>query len=135
MSVGKICTREVYLAEAEESAVAAAKRMSRHNVGTLVVLNEISEPVGIITDRDLALGVVATDRPNSVAVREIMSRLPDTVTEDTAIETALSVMRTGQHRRLPVVDSIGKLVGIVSLDDILELLVEEFKSIGELLEH
>ena len=134
MSVGRICLREVYLADANECVAAAARRMKQQNVGTLVVLDEASEPIGIVTDRDLALRVVATEQPGSTEVREIMSQLPDVVEESISIESALAVMRAGRHRRLPVVDSAGKLVGILSLDDILELLAEEFKNIGELVE-
>ena len=56
-----------------------------------------------------------------------------TVTEETSIEEALSIMRQGPYRRLPVVDSGGKLAGLLSIDDILDLLAEEFREIGELL--
>ena len=133
MSDGRICVREVHLAEAGESVASAAQRMLRHNLGTLIVLNDDTEPIGILTDRDLAIKIVAKERPTTTAVREVMSRLPDSVDEDTPIEAALSRMRTGRHRRLPVVDKFGKLVGIVSLDDILELIAEEFRDIGKLI--
>jgi CBS domain-containing protein len=56
------------------------------------------------------------------------------VSETTPIETALSLMRSGSFRRVPVVDDDGKLVGIVSLDDALGLLAEEVASIGGLIE-
>ena len=62
-----------------------------------------------------------------------MTREPKTVSEDTPIEIAVSQMRAGAFRRLPVVDQRGELVGLVTLDDILMLLCEEFQSIGTLL--
>ena len=134
MSVGRICVREVFLAETDESVSAAAKRMKEQNVGTLVVLDERTAPVGILTDRDVAIRIVGDQRSVTTAVREVMSPLPDTIEENASIETALEMMRSGRHRRLPVVDYSGRLVGIISLDDILELLAEEFRSIGQLLE-
>lgn len=133
MSVGRICTREVDLADLEESVQVAAERMRTRNVGTLVVIDEEKRPIGIVTDRDLALRVVGTGLDSaSTLVSQVMSALPDTVTEDTPIEAAISLMRRGSHRRLPVVDDSGHLLGLVSLDDILDLLSEEFQEIGRL---
>jgi CBS domain-containing protein len=62
-----------------------------------------------------------------------MTRSPVTVGEDTPIEEALAVMRRGPFRRVPVVDREQRLVGLLSLDDILDLLCEEFGQIGKLL--
>ena len=59
MSVGRICNREVDLAEPDESVQIAARRMNSRNVGTLMVLDKDSRPIGILTDRDLAIRVVA----------------------------------------------------------------------------
>jgi len=133
MSVGRICVREVDLAEVGESVQIAAERMNSRNVGTLMVLDGDSRPVGILTDRDLALRVVGKGLdPIETSVGEVMSKAPDSVHDDTSIETALACMRTGPYRRLPVVDNDGKLVGLVSLDDILDLLSEEFAEIGKL---
>lgn len=59
---------------------------------------------------------------------------PKTISEDASIESAMFLMRRGGFRRLPVVDANGKLVGLLSLDDVLMLLAEEFSQIGQLLE-
>lgn len=135
MSVGPICLREVVLADPNESVLAAARRMREHRVGTLVIVDDMEKPVGLLTDRDLALRVVAAGRdPATVSVGAVMTANPRTVSESTPIESALSLMRSGSLRRLPVVNADGKLVGIVSLDDVLGLLVEEFVLIGGLLE-
>jgi CBS domain-containing protein len=135
MSVGRICLREVSLAERGESVLEAARRMRERGVGTLVVLDDARRPVGLVTDRDLALRVVATGGdPSAVSVTYVMTEHPRTVSETTPIESALSLMRSGTFRRLPVVDDDGKLVGIVTLDDVLGLLAEEFALIGALLE-
>lgn len=135
MSVGRICCREVQLAAADETVVAAARRIGEERVGTLLVLNEAKEPIGLITDRDLVLRVIATGKdPQTTHVEEIMTRAPKVIREDTPIEAALGLMRTGSFRRLPVVNQLGELVGILSLDDVLALLAEEFAYIGSVVE-
>jgi CBS domain-containing protein len=134
MSVGRICAREVDLAEEHEPLQAAAERMHARNVGSLVVLNEAKEPVGILTDRDLVVkGVARGLNPYEAVVSEVMTPCPAAVQEETPIEEALRLMRSGGFRRVPVVNGEGKLAGLVSLDDILELLAEEFQEIGGLL--
>lgn len=134
MSVGRICVREVDIASAEESAQAAAERMRSRAVGTLVVLDEERRPVGILTDRDLTVRVLADGKDGTTTtVGEAMTAAPNTVSEETSIEQALSMMRAGPFRRMPVTDDAGKLVGLLSLDDVLDLLAEEFRDIGGLL--
>ena len=133
MSVGRICTRTVDTADLDETTQVAASRMNSRNVGSLIILDDDRHPVGIITDRDLAVRVVAKGLdPNTTTVDAVMTGCPERVTESTPIETAIGVMRSGPHRRLPVVDSQDQLIGILSLDDVLELLCEEFEEIGKL---
>ena len=135
MSVGRICLRDVDLADGGESALEAAHRMRERRVGTLVVLNQEEQPVGLVTDRDLALRVLAEGRdPRATTVGAVMTANPKTIVEDAPIESALALMKGGGFRRVLVVDRAGKLVGIVSLDDVLALLAEEFALIGRLLE-
>ena len=73
MSIGKICTRDVYLAEAEESTYIAAQRMREHSVGTLVVLDKDKKPSGIVTDRDLVMKVIAQgEDPAEVQISQVI---------------------------------------------------------------
>ena len=135
MTAGRICTREVDLVDQNESVQVAAERMNSRNVGTLIVLDEESHPIGMLTDRDLALRVVGKGRDAiETSVSDIMTRFPCSISEDTSIEAALTKMRSGGFRRLPVVDQEGKLLGVLTLDDILELLCEEFTEIGKLIQ-
>ncbi|MCF6150650.1 MAG: CBS domain-containing protein [Candidatus Kuenenia sp.] len=135
MSIGKICVREVYLAEEEESTYVAAQRMREHSVGTLVILDKDKKPLGIITDRDLAMKVIAEGKdPAEVKVSQVMTINPRSLREDMPIEEGLRMMRGGQFRRLPVVDDKGALQGLVSMDDILELLAEELSQIAKIIE-
>ena len=134
MSVARICLREVDIAALAESVVDAARRMRDQGVGTLVVVDEVGRPVGLLTDRDLAVRVLADAAdPRAVSVGDVMTRNPRTVSEGTPIESALALMASGAFRRLPVVNEDGRLVGILSLDDLLGLLAEEFALIGRLL--
>ena len=135
MTAGRICTREVDLVDQNESVQVAAERMNSRNVGTLIVLDEESHPIGMLTDRDLALRVVGKGRDAiETTIADIMTRFPCSISEETSIEAALTKMRSGGFRRLPVVDQEGKLIGVLTLDDILELLCEEFTEIGKLIQ-
>ena len=72
--------------------------------------------------------------PRQTKVSQIMTPCPHSIRDDASIESALALMRSGPFRRVPVVDEEGKLVGLLSLDDILDLLSEEFGYVHELLE-
>lgn len=134
MTVGRLCTREVFFARPEETVEEAAGRMLDNNVGSLVIIDEETRPVGILTDRDLAVRVVARDLvAQKTRVEDVMTRQPETVPETLSLEVALERMKGGRRRRLIVVDEEGRLEGILTLDDMLALLVEEFESIGALL--
>jgi CBS domain-containing protein len=100
----------------------------------LVVLGPDKRPVGILTDRDLVTRVIAGCKdPFTETVDNVMTKHVHVVSEDTSIEDVLSLMRSAEVRRLPVVDHESRLVGIVTLDDILLLLCEEIASIREVL--
>lgn len=134
MSVGRICATDVDTAEVDESAWEAAERMHQRVVGSLVVTNQAGQPVGIVTDRDLVERVLAQNLdPHQTRVDEIMTAHPLRVRKDESIRSAVALMRSGGFRRLPVVDGDDKLVGLLSLDDVLMLFCEEFCEIGELL--
>jgi chemotaxis protein methyltransferase CheR len=134
MSVGALCVREVQVASPDESVAAVAKRMAAADVGTVVVLGPERKPLGMLTDRDIALRCVAQGRdPETTAVAALMSAPARCVHESTPIESALARMASVPARRLVVVDDAEQLVGILALDDILELLAEEAASVGRLL--
>ena len=135
MSIGSICNRNVETARAGESALEVARRLMARRVGSVVIVDDESRPMGILSDRDIATRLVAANRdPAKTPVVEIMTPMPTTVLEGTTIEAALGCMRLGRLRRLPVVNGMDRLIGMVTLDDILRLLAEELKSIEGLLE-
>lgn len=135
MSVSRICIRDVETAAPGDSVADIARRMRERKVGTVVVVDDQRRPMGLVSDRDVAVRVVGMARdPARTTLRDIMTPMPMTVLMDTTIETAVSHMRTGRMRRLPVVDGMGKLLGIVTLDDVLRFMAEEFVMIERLLE-
>lgn len=134
MSVGRVCIREVDVADTAESVWQAAERMRIRDVGCLVVIGAQNKPVGILTDRDLVKRILAPGRdPMTTLVGDVMTKRPHVIDEQSSIESAISLMRSGRFRRLPVVDRKGQLIGLLCLDDVLSLLCEEFAQIGQLL--
>jgi CBS domain-containing protein len=125
MRVGTICNRNVVVAPKTEMVVDAARRMRTSHVGALVVVNQIDgiqRPIGIVTDRDIVISVVAgdPDHINYLLVSDVMTSDIAVGFEDDELETALKTMHEHGVRRLPVVDRQGSLVGILTLDDLLQ---------------
>lgn len=136
MAIGEICNRDVVVVEADASVSDAASLMRQFHVGDLVVVRDNdgrNEPVGIVTDRDLVVEVIAAELdPGGLSVGEIMGPELVKVAEDTGIFEAIRFMREKGVRRMPVVDANGALAGIVSLDDLLEVLSEELAELSRL---
>lgn len=138
MPVSEICNREVVTAERRNSALEAAKLMREHHVGDVLVVerNGTNVPVGIVTDRDLVVEIMAAGlNPETIYVEDIMVPELATVKESAGILEALQFMREKGVRRLPVVNNSGNLIGIVTLDDLLELLSEELLELAKLVKH
>ena len=107
MTIGRICSRQVDLAELNESTRIAAQRMLQRQVGSLIVVDALGVPVGILTDRHLVTKVMARGiSPDDATVADAMTAHPHYVHEDASIEDGLRMMRAGRHRRLPVVDAV-----------------------------
>jgi len=139
MAVGEVCNREVVISEKSFSVVEVAKLMRSHHVGDLVVVEDRSGrkfPVGIVTDRDIVVEVVAAGvNAEALKVGDIMSPEVATIREDEGLFEALRYMRDKGVRRMPVVDREGALVGILTLDDLLSLLAEELTELAKLVSH
>jgi CBS-domain-containing membrane protein len=120
MAVGEICNHVVVTADMTLSVTDAAQLMRRHHVG-------------IVTDRDIVVEVVAAGvNPDALNVGDIMGPDMATVRESDGLFEALRHMRDKGVRRMPVVDSAGGLVGILTLDDLLSLLAEELTELAKL---
>ncbi len=135
MSIASICQRAVDTARIDETLLTCAKRMASRCVGTLVVVDDDQRPVGIITDRDLAVrGMAAGLDPNETRVADVASMHVVTIGEHATIEAALNTMHMDRVRRLPIVDRTGRLAGIVSFEDVLARLARQMTEVGGLLQ-
>lgn len=130
MTAGTLCNRDVVVAIKSEGIVDAARRMRTLHVGDLVVVDPTPAgpvPVGIVTDRDIVVEVVAgaPDHIDYLLVGDVMTANVVTAREDISVAAALKTMEVHGVRRLPLVDASGVLTGILTLDDILPHLTVE----------
>lgn len=135
MPIGEICNREVVFATRKTSLAEAAQLMRQYHVGDLVVMDLVGEkrvPVGIVTDRDIVIEVIAKSLPvNNFMVGDIMSpQLISAQEKDGVVET-IRLMRANGIRRVPVLNPEGGLAGIISVDDLLDLLAEELTELAK----
>ncbi len=135
MKVGKICQRNAVTVGERDEITKAAQLMREKHVGYLVVTESCGEalqrPIGVLTDRDIVVTVVARETdPRAFIVGEIMTRQPVSIAESDSVETALHEMRRIGVRRMPVVGSRGELVGVLSLDDLLTVLADQVQSVA-----
>ncbi len=129
-TIGEICNREVIVAPPDTTVSAAAKLMRRHHVGSIVVVDTTSAgpraPLGLVTDRDIVVEVTAVDLdPNTLTVGDIMVRDLSTAREHDGVLETMEIMRYKGVRRMPILGDDRQLVGIVTIDDLLEVLSEE----------
>jgi CBS domain-containing protein len=129
-----ICSKPAVTASPDTTTQEAAHRMRTRRVGALVVVNEAGEPLGVLTDRDITINVVALGRdPATVRMRDLVRRRATVIREDQGVLDATRLLSRRGVRRLPVVTRAGKLVGILSLDDLLMLLGSELGHIASAL--
>lgn len=133
MSAGEYCNRDVVIVEKSESIRKAIKLMRDHHVGDVVVVEMLENatiPIGILTDRDIVIEILAEDVDlDTVNVGDVMSYQLATVPEDTKLVDVIKLMRNKGVRRLPVVNEQNELQGILSVDNILELVVEQLSDV------
>ena len=128
MLVGEYCNREVVVVGAEDSVLEAARVMREYHVGDVVIVEEKygkQSPIGIMTDRDIVLEIVAEGAdPETIRVGDAMSFDLVKVNHDDDLMSAIETMRDKSVRRVPVVDANDVLIGIFSVDDLLDLCSE-----------
>lgn len=138
MRVGEICNREVVVVGEEGSVTEAAKIMREYHVGDVVIVKTRygkQVPVGILTDRDITLEIVARNAdPEAIRVGDAMTFELTTVFEDDDLMHVIELMRSHGIRRVPVVDADEALVGILTVDDIVDLLSEVMVDLAHLVD-
>lgn len=134
LSAADLCTRIVTIAERRLSIVQAAQLMREHHVGCLVVVDDSPDGrlvVGMLTDRDIVTAVVAEEiDPMQRQVEDVMTRDVVSAAETDSVSDLLQTMRRKGLRRLPVTTPTGVLVGLVTLDDLLAVIVEQLRAMA-----
>ncbi len=138
MRVGEYCNREVVVVEEGSSITETAQVMREYHVGDVVIARTQygkQVPAGIFTDRDIALEIVAKGGdPEEITVGDAMGVDLITVHEDDDLMHVIEVMRDKGIRRVPVVDSDDALVGIMTVDDLLDIMSEVLVDIVHLVD-
>ena len=131
MNLGDLMNTKPVTVRPTETVAAAGRRMRDEGVGCVVVTGPTRKPVGILTDRDIVLAVVAEGRlPAATRVEEVMCRHVITGrATDTLMDAAIK-MAEASIRRLPILDGQGRMVGLVSVDDLLVILITELSNIS-----
>ncbi len=131
MSLEKLIRRPVETLPPTASCAEAARLMRDQNIGSVVVVQN-GAPVGVVTDRDLALRIVADEHdPAELSLEQVMSHDTIFLSQNRELQDVVETMRDLGVRRLPIVDDEGRLSGIVSMDDVLALLAQDIGALGE----
>jgi CBS domain-containing protein len=136
MHIGEICTRSVVTCRRDTSALELAQLMRDHHVGDVIVVNDhagVITPVGVVTDRDLVIEVMAKAvSPDSLRAEDLIADEIVTAFESELVYDAIWHMRRRGMRRLPVVDAHNHLVGVLTTDDVTRFLAEELTDIARI---
>ena len=133
-TAGDLCTRQVVVAPPSLSVDEAARVMRERHVGCIVVVEQGDGgrlPIGILTDRDIVLAVVAKDADaKTLRIGDVMTATVASVRETDTLYDVLSIMRSRGVRRVPVTGPHGVLAGILTMDDVLNALAGQLQALG-----
>jgi CBS domain-containing protein len=131
LSIAELIHSNVESLPPSATCLEAARLMRSQNVGSVVVVSD-RLPVGVLTDRDLAVRVMAEARdPAKVRIEEVMSPHPIFLSQRRSLDDAIATMRDLGVRRLPVVNEHGHLAGLISMDDILARIARQVAQLGD----
>ncbi|AEH35795.1 CBS domain-containing protein [Halopiger xanaduensis] len=133
MAVSDLGPNDVVTASPDTDLGTIAQRLSENNVGSVVIV-ENDEPVGIVTDRDIALEVGQTDDVASTPAEDVMTGSLTTIPADADPIEISEAIKEENARRFPVVDENGKLTGIVTLDDLVATIGEQLDNVADTIE-
>jgi CBS domain-containing protein len=134
MKLSQLFPKKLVTAAPGEKVAEVARKMQDHNVGTVVVVKD-QRPAGIVTDRDLALALGAQGISPQAPVEKVMTANVQVIGDNAGIYTVTKYIRDMEVRRLPVVDDDGRLVTVVSLDDLMRFFGRELYNLGEGIKH
>ncbi len=136
MNTGQLCNRNPVTVRRSDELIRAAQLMREKHIGYLVVVDsetadQVVRPVGVLTDRDIVISVVARETdPRALRVGDVMTQQPVTIGVAEPVERAVREMRRIGVRRLPVIGQRGELIGVLSVDDVLEVLAVQMQNVA-----
>jgi CBS domain-containing protein len=131
MSLEHFCRKSVIKIALDKSVAQACQMMEQNNIGCLIA-EEDGKLCGIVTDRDIALKVAGALRdPEKTMVKDIMTPDPIRISVDKDLRQLTSLMHAFHVRRVPIVNGHDRVVGIITLDDIVALIANEMAEIGK----
>ena len=138
MLVGEVCNREVVVVDKDAATEVAIGLMREYHVGDVVVVEDRlgqKIPIGILTDRDIVVELLAEGVDlDAVSVGDIMSYELQVARDSDALTNTIKKMKHQGIRRLPVVNEQGGLIGILTLDDIIDIMAELMDDLASLVE-
>ena len=135
MLVDAIMNTDVVTVTRDHTVLRAARLMREQNVGSVIVVDDHGRPIGLLTDRDITIKVVAEGGSPETPIDEVMSTPVYAIPESTLIFDMLREMSRRKVHRVPVIDEHKRLIGIVSVDDALLLLTTEMANIADVMGH
>jgi len=141
MNISSLCHRDAVTVSPSDEVLTAARVMREQHVGYLVVVAQGGDPhrkrpVGVLTDRDIVVTVVARQvDPASLRVGDVMTQTPVQLSTADSLEIAVRKMRRIGVRRMPLVDADGELVGVISLDEVLDWLAAQLLNLAGTIQH
>jgi CBS domain-containing protein len=137
MAIEQYATRNVVMVSEEASLHEAAHLMKEENVGTIVVVkNKETDltPRGILTDRDIVIRLLSEDGdPKQIRVKDISTHNLLVIQQGQGVQETIKALTDKGVRRAPVVDANNKIIGIITLDDLLLLVIEELQCLAGLI--
>ena len=136
MHIGQICTRSLVTCKRDTSASELARKMRDQHVADVLVIEERGgrlTPVGIVTDRDLMVEIIARGRhPDQVCAADVMCADLETALDSEFVYDAIWHMRSKRVRKLAVVDAHNALVGVLTVDDVTQFLAGELIEVARI---
>jgi len=127
MAILDLCDKEIAAVSPASSVAEAIRLMLAHRVGAVAVV-DAGRVVGVFTERDVLRKLVLSGRdPEEIPVRQMMTSPVETASPETTSGEALVSMLQHHFRHLPVVDPSGKLLGVLSIRDLLHGQMEELR--------
>jgi CBS domain-containing protein len=121
MRCDEIMKRDIECVGLDDTVKDAARKMRDEEIGFLPVCDESNKPIGTLTDRDIAIRVVAEDKPSTTKINDIMTSPPVACRASDDLLEAVRLMREHQKSRIMCTDDNGQIVGVISLSDIVEV--------------